>query len=65
MDVSSVFDAGTVQEYYEDAVGVVSDTVNEWLASVDVEFQVQFLDECVATVELIDLLKDPEATGKS
>lgn len=55
---------GSVQEYYEAAVGVVSDSVNEWLASVDVDFQVQFLDECLATVELVELLKDPETTGQ-
>ena len=54
---------GTVQGYYEAAVGVVSDTINDWLESMDVEFQLEFLDECVATVDIVEMIKNPQQTG--
>ena len=52
-----------MQDYYEAAVGVVSDTINKWLESMDVEFQLEFLDECVATVDIVEMIKNPEQTG--
>ena len=55
--------SGQVQTAVEQALDVVSDTVTNWLSSVDVDFQLKFLDECLADVELIDMLKDPAATG--
>ena len=44
-------------------MGVVSDTINDWLESMDVEFQLEFLDECVATVDIVEMIKNPQQTG--
>ena len=56
---------GAIRNHCDEAVNIVSDLVNEWLESVDVNLQVQFLDECISTIEILDLLKDPEMAGQS